>query len=64
MVTLNSGTATTRKLRSHTYPSHNQLIIKDDQILVNLINTEPGYKEGTSQLFCKSGKRRICDMFI
>ena len=44
MVTLNSGTATTKKLRGHTYPSHNQLLIQDDQILVNLINTETGDK--------------------
>lgn len=45
MVTLNSGTATTKKLRGHTYPSHNQLLIQDDQILVNLINTETGDKK-------------------
>ncbi len=44
MVTLNSGTATTKKLRGHTYPSHNQLLIDDDQIIVNLINTESGNK--------------------
>lgn len=44
MVTLNSGTATTRKLRGNTFPSHNQLIIRDDNIHVNLINTENGDK--------------------
>jgi 3',5'-cyclic AMP phosphodiesterase CpdA len=44
MVTLNSGTATTRKLRGNTFPSHNQLIICDDNIHVNLINTETGAK--------------------
>lgn len=44
MVTLNSGTATTRKLRGNTFPSHNQLIINDDNIHVNLINTETGKK--------------------
>jgi 3',5'-cyclic AMP phosphodiesterase CpdA len=44
MVTLNSGTATTRKLRGNTFPSHNQLIIRDDNIQVNLINTENGAK--------------------
>ncbi len=43
VVTLNSGTATTRKLRGHTYPSHNQLLIKEDEIRVNLINTETGH---------------------
>lgn len=44
MVTLNSGTATTRKLRGNTFPSHNQLIIRDEDIIVNLINTETGAK--------------------
>jgi len=44
MVTLNSGTATTRKLRGNTFPSHNQLIIRDNDIQVNLINTENGAK--------------------
>jgi len=44
MVTLNSGTATTRKLRGQTHPSYNELIIKDDQIVVKLINTETGHK--------------------
>ena len=44
MVTLNSGTATTRKLRGETYPSYNHLIIDDGEIYVNLINTETGYK--------------------
>jgi 3',5'-cyclic AMP phosphodiesterase CpdA len=45
MVTLNSGTATTRKLRGHTYPSYNELLIDDCGIFVNLINTETGYKK-------------------
>ena len=44
MVTINSGTATTRKLRGYTFPSHNQLIIRDNDIQVNLINTETGSK--------------------
>ena len=44
MVTLNWGTATTKKLQGHTYPSHNQLLYLDDQILVNLIDTEIGNK--------------------
>ncbi len=62
MVTLNSGTATTRKLRGHTYPSHNQLIIKDDQILVNLINTETGYKRELANYSVKVEKEEyvIC----
>ncbi|UTB33519.1 MAG: metallophosphoesterase [Methanobacterium sp. ERen5] len=44
MVTLNSGTATTRKLRGNTYPSYNELLIDDGGIFVNLINTFTGYK--------------------
>jgi len=44
MVTLNSGTATTRKLRGETFPSHNQLRINDEMIAVDLINTENGSK--------------------
>lgn len=44
MVTLNSGTATTRKLRGETFPSHNQLRIDEDRISVDLINTENGSK--------------------
>ncbi|MGO9387387.1 MAG: hypothetical protein ACLPWD_04975 [Methanobacterium sp.] len=45
MVTLNSGTATTRKLRGETYPCYNHLIIDNGNINVNLINTETGYKK-------------------
>lgn len=45
MVTLNSGTATTRKLRGYTYPSYNELLIDDCGIFVNLINTEKGSKK-------------------
>lgn len=44
-VTLNSGTATTRKLRGNTYPSYNELLIDDCGISVNLINTKTGYKK-------------------
>jgi len=44
MVTLNSGTATTMKLRGNTYPSYNELLLDDCGIFVNLINTETGYK--------------------
>ncbi len=45
MVTINSGTATTRKLRGDTYPSYNELLINDCEIFVNLINSETGYKK-------------------
>ena len=44
-VTLNSGTATTRKLRGNTYPSYNELLMDDCSIFVNLINTETGDKK-------------------
>lgn len=44
MVTLNSGTVTTRKLRGETYPSYNHLVIDEGEIFVNMINTETGYK--------------------
>ncbi|HMK54570.1 MAG TPA: metallophosphoesterase [Methanobacteriaceae archaeon] len=62
MVTLNSGTATTRKLRGNTHASYNQLLINEDEIIVNLINSQSGYKkemanysvkvEGTEYLIC------------
>jgi hypothetical protein len=45
MVTLNSGTATTRKLRGETYPCYNHLVIDNGNVYVNLINTETGYKK-------------------
>lgn len=44
MVTLNSGTATTHKLRGDIYPSYNELIIDEGEIYANLINTKTGYK--------------------
>ncbi len=44
MVTINSGTATTMKLRGDTYPSYNELVIDDCGIFINLINTKTGYK--------------------
>ena len=45
MVTLNSGTATTRKLRGNTQASYNQILINEDKIIVNLINSQIGYKK-------------------
>lgn len=44
MVVLNSGTATTGKLRGNGYASYNQLEIKDGEVLVNLVKTEDGSK--------------------
>jgi len=45
MVVLNSGTATTGKLRGNTYPCYNELLIKDDEVNIYLISTENGKKE-------------------
>ncbi len=45
MVTLNSGTATTRKLRGQTRPSYNQLAFEDEDFRVNLVDTETGKKQ-------------------
>jgi len=63
MVTLNSGTATTRKLRGQNHPSYNELIIKDDQIVVNLINTETGYKRQLANYWFRL-RFRVCNLFI
>jgi 3',5'-cyclic AMP phosphodiesterase CpdA len=52
MVTLNSGTATTRKLRGETYPCYNHLVIDNGNVYINLINTETGYKKEICTLFC------------
>lgn len=53
MVTLNSGTATTRKLRGQTYPSYNELLINDEGIHVNLVNTSTGYKKELAEYTVK-----------
>jgi len=53
MVTLNSGTATTRKLRGETYPCYNHIVIDNGNIYVNLINTETGYKKEFARYFVK-----------
>ena len=45
MVTLNSGTATTRKLRGQTRPSYNQLSFQDEDFHVDLVDTETGKKK-------------------
>ena len=44
MVVLNSGTATTRRLHADTYPSYNQLLIKDEILHIDLVRTETGQK--------------------
>lgn len=44
MVTLNSGTVTTRKLRGQTYPSYNMLTFDEEDLFINLIETETGNK--------------------
>lgn len=45
MVVLNSGTATSCKLRGDTYPCYNELLIKDNEVNINLISTKNGKKE-------------------
>ena len=62
MVTLNSGTATTRKLRGNTYPSYNELLIDDGGIFVNLINTATGYKREVANYAVELNENeyRIC----
>jgi hypothetical protein len=45
MVVLNSGTATTGKLRGNMCASYNELVINDGEVLVNLVKTETGSKK-------------------
>jgi len=45
MVVLNSGTATTGKLRGDTYPCYNEVLIKNGEVDIYLISTENGRKE-------------------
>ena len=45
MVVLNSGTATTGKLRGNTRPCYNQIVISDDGVHVYLVSTETGQKQ-------------------
>lgn len=55
MIVLTSGTATTRRLHADTYPSYNQLVIKDETLLVNLIKTETGQKEHLGRYLLGTG---------
>ncbi len=45
MVTLNSGTATTRRLHGENIPSYNKIWITNDELHVELVNTETGVKK-------------------
>lgn len=45
MVVINSGTATTRRLRGNVYPSYNELTYDENDVMVNLVNTETGKKK-------------------
>ncbi len=45
MAVVNSGTATTYRLRGNTFPSHNEILIREGDIQINLINTENGDKK-------------------
>lgn len=49
MVVLNSGTATTRRLHGDSYPSYNQLLIRDKELSAYLIRTETGQKRLLAQ---------------
>ena len=51
MVVLNSGTATTGKLRGDTYPCYNEMLIKDNEVNINLINTKTGKKKHLARYF-------------
>ena len=42
MVTLNSGTATTRRLHGENIPSYNKIWITNDELHAELVNTETG----------------------
>lgn len=45
MITLNSGTATTRRLHGENLPSYNQIYISDDELHAELVSTETGAKK-------------------
>lgn len=45
LVTVNSGTATTRRLHSDNVPSYNLIEIKEEELDIRKVNTETGYKE-------------------
>jgi len=45
MVVLNSGTATTGKLRGDTRPCYNQMVVSDEGADVCLLMTETGQKQ-------------------
>ena len=45
MVTLNSGTATTRRLHGKNFPSYNKIWINSDELHAELVNTEDGEKK-------------------
>ena len=49
LITLNSGTATTRRLHGENFPSYNQIIIDDEKLDAKLVNTETGYKGNLNQ---------------
>jgi predicted phosphodiesterase len=44
LITINSGTATTRRLHSNNYPSYNLIELDEDTINVKKVNTETGSK--------------------
>lgn len=45
LVTINSGTATTRRLHGINFPSYNLIELGEDELCVKKVNTETGVKE-------------------
>jgi 3',5'-cyclic AMP phosphodiesterase CpdA len=45
LITINSGTATTRRLHSGNYPSYNMIELDEDELNIKKVNTETGVKE-------------------
>ncbi len=45
LVTVNSGTATTRRLHSDNFPSYNLIELGEDELDIKMVNTETGFKE-------------------
>lgn len=45
LVTINSGTATTRRLHGNNVPSYNLIELCEDELNIKKVNTETGFKE-------------------
>lgn len=49
LVTVNSGTPTTRRLHGDNVPSYNVIELGEDQLDIKMVNTETGLKENLAQ---------------